>query len=88
MFDHTVEACTAALQWEIEAQEDGWQKVPFVAPLHGFKYHKPGFEAYVTAVHPPAGKARELRGEPKTEMWFITDAAPEASLYVGLKRFR
>jgi mannose-6-phosphate isomerase len=37
-------------------------------------------------VHPPAGKARELRGEPKTEMWFITDAAPEASLYVGLKR--
>lgn len=37
-------------------------------------------------VHPPASKARELRGEPKTEMWFITDAAPEASLYVGLKR--
>jgi len=36
-------------------------------------------------VHPPAGKARELRGEPKTEMWFIADAAPEASLYVGLK---
>jgi mannose-6-phosphate isomerase len=25
-------------------------------------------------------------GEPKTEMWFITDAAPGASLYVGLKR--
>ena len=25
-------------------------------------------------------------GEPKTEMWFITDAAPDASLYVGLKR--
>jgi mannose-6-phosphate isomerase len=36
-------------------------------------------------VHPPAGKARELRGEPKTEMWFITDAAPDACLYVGLK---
>ena len=36
-------------------------------------------------VHPPAGKARELRGEPKTEMWFITDAAPDSCLYVGLK---
>jgi mannose-6-phosphate isomerase len=37
-------------------------------------------------VHPPADKARELRGEPKTEMWYIADAAPQASLYVGLKR--
>jgi mannose-6-phosphate isomerase len=37
-------------------------------------------------VHPPASKAKELKGEPKTEMWFIADAAPNASLYVGLKR--
>jgi mannose-6-phosphate isomerase len=37
-------------------------------------------------VHPPASKAAELKGEPKTEMWFIADAAPDASLYVGLKR--
>jgi mannose-6-phosphate isomerase len=37
-------------------------------------------------VHPPASKAAELRGESKTEMWFIADAAPGASLYVGLKR--
>jgi mannose-6-phosphate isomerase len=37
-------------------------------------------------VHPPAGNAAELRGEPKTEMWFIADAAPDASLFVGLKR--
>ncbi len=36
-------------------------------------------------VHPPASKADELKGEPKTEMWFIADAAPDASLYVGLK---
>jgi mannose-6-phosphate isomerase len=36
-------------------------------------------------VHPPASKAKELKGEPKTEMWFIADAAPDASLYVGLK---
>ena len=37
-------------------------------------------------VHPPAGQAAELGGEPKTEMWFITDAAPGAELFVGLKR--
>jgi len=37
-------------------------------------------------VHPPASKAAELKGEPKTEMWFVADAVPEASLYVGLKR--
>jgi mannose-6-phosphate isomerase len=37
-------------------------------------------------VHPPGGKAAELQGEPKTEMWFIADAMPDASLYVGLKR--
>jgi len=37
-------------------------------------------------VHPPADKAAELKGEPKTEMWFIADAAPDASLFVGLKR--
>jgi len=37
-------------------------------------------------VHPPAERARELGGEPKTEMWYIADATPEADLYVGLKR--
>jgi mannose-6-phosphate isomerase len=37
-------------------------------------------------VHPPARVAAELGGEPKTEMWFITDATPEAALYVGLKQ--
>ena len=36
-------------------------------------------------VHPPASRAKELKGEPKTEMWYIADAAPDASLYVGLK---
>ena len=36
-------------------------------------------------VHPPANKAAELGGEPKTEMWYIADAALDASLYVGLK---
>lgn len=36
-------------------------------------------------VHPPPPKAAELNGEPKTEMWFIADAAPEAELYAGLR---
>ncbi len=37
-------------------------------------------------VHPPASKANTLKGEPKTEIWFIAEAAPGACLYVGLKR--
>src|SRR3954462_7926100 len=37
-------------------------------------------------VHPPADKAAELGGEPKTEMWYIAEATPEAELFVGLKR--
>lgn len=36
-------------------------------------------------VHPPANKAAELKGEPKTEMWYIADATPETDLFVGLK---
>jgi mannose-6-phosphate isomerase len=37
-------------------------------------------------VHPPAARAAALKGEPKTELWFIADAAPGAELFVGLKR--
>jgi mannose-6-phosphate isomerase len=36
-------------------------------------------------VHPPANKAAELGGEPKSEMWLIADAVPGAELFVGLK---
>ncbi|HKI70551.1 MAG TPA: type I phosphomannose isomerase catalytic subunit, partial [Verrucomicrobiae bacterium] len=36
-------------------------------------------------VHPPPARAVELGGEPKTEMWYIADAAPAAELYVGLR---
>jgi mannose-6-phosphate isomerase len=36
-------------------------------------------------VHPPAAIAPSLGGEPKTEMWYIADAAPDAKLYIGLK---
>src|ERR1017187_289222 len=37
-------------------------------------------------VHPPPAKAAALGGEPKTEMWYVTEASPAAELYVGLKR--
>jgi mannose-6-phosphate isomerase len=37
-------------------------------------------------VHPPAAKAAAMGGEPKTEMWYIADATPEADLFVGLKK--
>jgi mannose-6-phosphate isomerase len=37
-------------------------------------------------VHPATPKAVELGGEPKTEMWFVADAAPGAELFAGLKR--
>src|SRR6266478_3612262 len=37
-------------------------------------------------VHPPPEKAAELGGDPKTEMWYIAQAEPEAELYVGLRR--
>lgn len=37
-------------------------------------------------VHPPPLAAARLGGEPKTEMWYVTHAAPGAELFVGLKR--
>lgn len=37
-------------------------------------------------VHPPAAVAPELKGEPKTENWYIADCAPGSHLIVGLKR--
>jgi len=36
-------------------------------------------------VHPPASMAAKLKGEPKTEMWFIAHAEPGAKIYAGLK---
>lgn len=37
-------------------------------------------------VHPPAGRAAELGGEPKTEMWYVAAAEPGADIFAGLKR--
>ena len=36
-------------------------------------------------VHPPAERAKELAGDPKTEMWFFLETQPEAEILVGLK---
>ncbi len=36
-------------------------------------------------VHPPASIATSLKGEPKTENWYIVSANEDASLIVGLK---
>lgn len=36
-------------------------------------------------VHPPAGIAEDLGGEPKSEMWHVTHAESDADIYVGLK---
>jgi len=37
-------------------------------------------------VHPPALRAEELQGEPKTECWYFLDADSDASIYAGLKK--
>lgn len=36
-------------------------------------------------VHPPADRASLLGGEPKTEMWYITEACPDAEILAGLR---
>lgn len=36
-------------------------------------------------VHPNNGNAARVGGSPKTEMWYVLDAGPGASLYAGLK---
>jgi len=37
-------------------------------------------------VHPPASLADELKGEPKTENWYIAHSTADAHLLVGLRR--
>ena len=36
-------------------------------------------------VHPPPERAKELAGDPKTEMWFFLETEPEAEILAGLK---
>lgn len=42
-------------------------------------------ETLSVQVHPPERQAERLGGEPKTELWHITNAVPGAKLYVGLR---
>jgi len=37
-------------------------------------------------VHPPASLAAKLKGEPKTEMWYVLEADQDAHLMAGLQR--
>ena len=37
-------------------------------------------------VHPPAKKAKQMGGEPKTEMWFFLETKTGAEIYVGFKK--
>jgi mannose-6-phosphate isomerase len=37
-------------------------------------------------VHPPAAVAAELKGEPKTENWYVARASADAHVMVGLRR--
>ena len=43
-------------------------------------------ETLSVQVHPPAHRAAELKGEPKTEMWYLLDAEPDAELFAGFRR--
>lgn len=42
-------------------------------------------ETLSVQVHPSNENAHRTGGEPKTEMWYVLDAAPEACVYAGLK---
>ena len=37
-------------------------------------------------VHPPAGVASDLRGESKTEFWYVSATEPGAEVFVGLRQ--
>lgn len=58
------------------------------APPHNFPLLIKILDARETLslqVHPPAHRAAELKGEPKTELWYVARADPGAELFVGLK---
>ena len=43
-------------------------------------------ETLSVQVHPPAKIAAALKGEPKTEMWYLLDAAEDAEIFAGFRR--
>lgn len=76
------------LRWLMEEHREA-----LLGPVHAKTSHFPLLVKILDAedtlslqVHPPASKAAALKGEPKTEMWYIVDAKPDAALYVGLKK--
>lgn len=42
-------------------------------------------EVLSVQVHPPPAVAARLGGEPKTELWYVTRAGPDARVWAGLK---
>jgi mannose-6-phosphate isomerase len=61
----------------------GWDgKKPFPILVKWLDCH----ERLSLQVHPPASVAPQLKGEPKTETWYIADTQPGAGLLVGLKK--
>jgi mannose-6-phosphate isomerase len=62
------------------AQHAGTTKFPLLVKILDAQ------EKLSLQVHPPANIASSLGGEPKTELWYIAEATPDADLFVGLKR--
>jgi mannose-6-phosphate isomerase len=72
-----VENCTSELMGQSELQNG---RFPLLIKILDAR------DKLSLQVHPPASRAAQLGGEPKTEMWYIAEAGPAAQLYVGLKR--
>lgn len=43
-------------------------------------------ETLSVQVHPPASLAAAMKGEPKTEMWYLLGATPEAEVFAGFRK--
>lgn len=83
--------------WAGRTLNDLWtQHCPEVFGARGAAIDTPRFPLLVklldarqtlsVQVHPPAHAAAALEGEPKTEMWVLAAAEPDAHLYAGLRR--
>ncbi|MGD0016490.1 MAG: type I phosphomannose isomerase catalytic subunit [Verrucomicrobiia bacterium] len=66
--------------WLLGANSAGAKRFPLLVKLLDAR------ERLSLQVHPPAAVAAKLGGEPKTEMWYIIDAAGDAHLIAGLRR--
>lgn len=91
------DACSviAGGEWDGLSLREAIQRSPEVIMGPGFSPERPFpilvkwldcQERLSLQVHPPADVARRLGGEPKTENWYIAEAAEGARLIVGLRR--